>query len=98
LFRHADDSTVSGEDLHKFVKLSVEAIGLKKEHYGGHSLRIGGATAALACSGGDEFSVKVLGMWMGESVRLYTRPTMEMMSELLLEMMRKKQTTPTNNV
>jgi len=95
LFRHADGSAVSGDDLHKFVKLAAEAIGLKPEHFGGHSLRIGGATVALACESGNKYSVQVLGMWLGESVKLYTRPTMEMLSTLLLEMMRKKETRAT---
>ena len=98
LFRHEDGAAVSGDDMHRFVKLATESIGLKQEHYGSHSLRIGGATAALACSKGDEYSVKVMGMWVSQSVQLYTRPTMNMMSDLLLEMMRKKETTPINGM
>ena len=58
-------------------------------------MRIGGATVALACESGNKYSVQVLGMWLGESVKLYTRPTMEMLSTLLLEMMRKKETRAT---
>jgi hypothetical protein len=92
LFRHADGRSLSGDDIHKFVKVAMENIGLRPEHFGGHSLRIGGATAALACRSGDKYTVKVLGMWMGESEQLYTRPTMEMLSVLLLEMMRKRET------
>ena len=42
--------------------------------------------------------VKVMGMWVSQSVQLYTRPTMNMMSDLLLEMMRKKETTPINGM
>ena len=98
LFRHENGSAVSGDDIHKFVKLAATNIGLDAKLYGGHSLRIGGATAALASASGDKYSVQVLGMWMGESVRLYTRPTMSMLSVLLLEMMRSKQTTTTGEV
>ena len=51
-------------------------------HYGTHSLRIGGATLAMACPGASEYSVKMLGYWAGDSVRLYTRPTQGAMVEL----------------
>ena len=98
LFRHEDGSAVSGDDLTKFVKIAAKAIGLEPDYYSGHSLRIGGATAALACKSGDEYSVKVLGMWVGEAVQLYTRPTIEMIKTLLLEMMRKKKTTATSTL
>ena len=92
LFRHTYGTSLSGDDIHKLAKAAVNIIGMKPEHYGGHSLRIGGATAALACNSGDKYMVKVLGMWVGESVQLYTRSTMEMLSVLLLEMMRNKKT------
>jgi len=98
LFRHEDESAVSGDDLSKFVKVAARAIGLEAEYYSGHSLRIGGATAALACKSGNEYSVKVLGMWVGEAVQLYTRPTIEMIKTLLLEMMRKKRTAATSTL
>ena len=98
LFRHGDGTAVSGHDIHCFVKLAARTIGLDADLYGGHSLRIGGATAALACASGDKYSVQVLGMWAGESVMLYTRPTMDMLSVLLLEMMRKKETVATATI
>ena len=98
LFRHEDGSAVSGDDLTKFVKIAARTIGLEPDYYSGHSLRIGGATAALACKSGDEYSVKVLGMWVGEAVQLYTRPTIEMIKTLLLEMMRKKTTSATSTL
>jgi hypothetical protein len=98
LFRHGDGSAVSGDDLNKFVKLAAEGIGLNPEHFSGHSLRIGGATAALACDSGNEYCVKIMGMWIGDSVQLYTRPTMEMLKKLLLEMMRKKKTVATSTL
>ena len=68
LFRHTDGTSLSGDDIHKFIKAAMENIGLKPGHFGGHSLRIGGATAALACSSGDKYTVKVLGMWVDESM------------------------------
>ena len=92
LFRHTNGASLSGDDIHKLIKAAMENIGLKPEHFGGHSLRIGGATAALACNSGDKYTVKVLGMWVGESVQLHTRPTMEMLSVLLLEIMRSTKT------
>jgi hypothetical protein len=68
LFRHADGSAESGDDLKKFVKLAAEGVGLNPEHFSGHSLRIDGATAALACDSGNEYCVKIMGMWVGDSV------------------------------
>ena len=98
LFMHGDGSAVCGDDIHKFVKQVTACIGLNANYFGGHSLRIGGATAALACDSGNKYTVKVLGMWVGESIQLYTRPTMEMLSVLLLEMMRKKKTDATSTL
>ena len=56
------------------------------------SRRIGGTTATLACNCGDKYTIKVLDMWVGEYVHLHTRTTMEILSVLLLEMMRSTKT------
>jgi hypothetical protein len=47
LFRHKNGKSVSTKDVVKFLKRKVAAIGLDPNHYSGHSVRIGGATAAL---------------------------------------------------
>ena len=52
----------------------------------------------MACNSSNKYTVKVLGMRVGESVQLYTRPTMEMLSVLLLEMMRSTKTVAINTL
>jgi hypothetical protein len=96
LFRHRDGSAVSGDDLSKFVKLAAEGIGLNPEYFSRHILRIDGAKAVLACDSGNKYCVKIMGMWVGDSVQLYTRPTIEMLKKLLFEMMRKNKTVATS--
>ena len=97
LFRHTNGSAVSRDDIHQFVKVMTRTIGLRPEHFGGHSFRIGGATAALSCEAGDKFTVQVMGMWLGDSVSLYTRPTMTMIKGLLKQMMSNTETIVTES-
>jgi len=98
LFRHQDGSAVSRADIHSFVKIMTKETGLKPENYGGHSFRIGGATAALCCEAGDKYTVQVMGMWLGDSVGLYTRPTVSMIKVLLKQMMSSTETIVTGGV
>lgn len=92
LFRHGNGKCTSTSDLLKFLKNKLSAVGLNAAHYGVHSLRIGGATAALSCPDGDKYTVKVMGYWLGDTVRLYTRPTREMVVALQRQMMRTQHT------
>eukprot|EP00966_Prymnesium_polylepis_P043792 1014942-Prymnesium_polylepis.1 len=48
LFRNARGEAIMRRDVARIVKALMQAIGLDPAHYGAHSLRIGGATAALA--------------------------------------------------
>ena len=82
LFRRHDGEVFTTRDLYDNVKAMTKAIGLDPRYYGAHSLRIGGATAALACAGGSEVVVKVLGYWVSEAVRIYTKPTRDMVCAL----------------
>jgi len=82
LFRRRDGGVFTTRDLYDNVKAMTKAIGLDPRFYGAHSLRIGGATAALACAGGNEVVVKILGYWVSEAVRIYTKPTKSMVCEL----------------
>ena len=94
LFIRKDGKTTTTSDLYVLVKACTEAIGLDKTKYATHSLRIGGATAALACDLGNEYVCNVLGYWVqnSEAMRQYTRPTEENMVPLLREMARKQHT------
>ena len=78
--------------LHSGAPNKLSAVGLNAAHYGVHSLRIGGATAALSCPDGYKYTVKVMGYWLGDTVRLYTRPTREMVVALQRQMMRTQHT------
>ena len=70
----------------------VAAIGLDPGPYSGHSVRIGRASAALSCPSGDEYTVKVMGYWLGEALLLYTKPTREMVTALQRELIRSRHT------
>ena len=54
IFRHANGKCTSTADVLKFLYSKLSAIGLNAAHYGVHSLRIGGATAALSCPDGEK--------------------------------------------
>ena len=87
LFVGKNGAPLATRDLRRMVKSCVEAMGLDPSKYGAHSLRIGGATAALAAPSGTEYKCKVLGYWSSSAVELYTRPSENMMVELVREMM-----------
>ena len=92
LFRRPDGTVICTRDIYKLVKVTTAGLGLDPQLYGAHSLRIGGATAALACASGSEYTVKVLGYWASQAVASYTRPTKEMMLQLVTEMLQKRKT------
>ena len=92
LFVDASGAVLTTNCLRELVKASVGALGEDPSLYGAHSLRIGGATAAIAAPSGSELTCKVLGYWLSSAVRVYTKPTEGQMVQLVLEMMRSKQT------
>ena len=92
LFRRGDGSVMTTRDLYEYVKNCMKCIGLDERKYGAHSLRIGGATAALASAGGNEYVVKVLGYWVSNAVEAYTKPTKEMVMNLVKDMVRSRET------
>ena len=92
LFQRKDGSVLTTRDLYEYVKNCMKCIGLNERDYGAHSLRIGGATAALASAGGNEYVVKVLGYWVSNAVESYTKPTKEMVMNLVKDMIRSRST------
>ena len=88
LFRHADRSPVTGPQLLIWLRGALAKVGENPMHYGTHSLRIGGATIAMTCPGASEYTVKMMGYWAGDSIRLYTRPTRDAILTLGKEMMK----------
>ena len=60
--------------------------------FGAHSLRIGGATAAIAAPSGDEHICSVLGYWLTSVVREYTKPGVDSVVKVCREMMESEHT------
>ena len=58
------------------VKFLVESIGLDPAKFGAHSLRIGGAMAALA-AGIQPTLIRVLGRWSSDIYEIYCRLSLE---------------------
>jgi integrase len=65
------EKPVSGQAVSKIVKRAAEHAGLKGR-YSGHSLRIGGATAALK-GGMTMEQIRSVGEWESKAVLLYLR-------------------------
>ena len=60
----------------EMVKYLMKAIGLDPDRFGAHSLRIGGATAALA-AGVQPTLIRVLGRWSSDIYEIYCRLSLE---------------------
>ena len=78
--------TVSGKafrvaEIRQVVKWLMHAVGAGPNRFGAHSLRIGGATAALA-AGVSPAQIRVLGRWASDVAELYTRATLQAGSDL----------------
>ena len=67
-----DGAAVTISAMQHYVKWCMALMGENPSQYSGHSLRIGGATAAFA-AGVDETTIRALGRWDSETYRLYTR-------------------------
>jgi hypothetical protein len=72
LFRMASGAAFTTKYVREVVRFLVEAVGLDGALYGGHSLRIGGATAALA-AGLPASVIRVMGRWDSDVFELYAR-------------------------
>ena len=76
LFRHANGEAFRREDVAAMVKRIMASIGLDPARFGAHSLRIGGATAALA-AGVQPTLIRVLGRWSSDIYEIYCRLSLE---------------------
>ena len=73
LFRDPETNQPIGYDLMlATVKRLMGAVGENPEHFGTHSLRIGGATALFA-GGASETVIRTMGRWSSDLHRLYVR-------------------------
>ena len=76
LFCIAGGEAITRRDVASMVKALMQAIGLDPARFGAHSLRIGGATAALA-AGVPPTLIRVAGRWASDVFEIYTRLSME---------------------
>jgi hypothetical protein len=72
LFCHASGAMITVDELRDVVKAAMEAAGRDPRRYGAHSLRIGGATAALA-AGVPPQLIRLLGRWSSDVYQIYCR-------------------------
>ena len=76
LFCWPDGRGVTVDELRDEVRAVMEASGLDPMLFGAHSLRIGGATAALA-AGVPPALIRLMGRWSSDIYEIYTRMSLE---------------------
>ena len=76
LFCWPDGRGVTVAELRAMVKRVMAAAGLDPALFGAHSLRIGGATAALA-AGVPPALIRLMGRWSSDIYEIYTRMSLE---------------------
>ena len=76
LFCHRNGSAVTVAQVRDKVKEIAAAAGRDPSMYGAHSLRIGGATAALA-AGIPPSLIRLMGRWSSDVYEIYTRMSMQ---------------------
>jgi hypothetical protein len=76
LFCHAGGAPVTTAEVRAMVKAVMAAAGRDPSLFGGHSLRIGGATAALA-AGVPPNLIRLMGRWKSDVYELYCRMSVE---------------------
>jgi hypothetical protein len=72
LFRRASGASFTTDYVREVVRFLMHSVGLAPELYGGHSLRIGGASAALAANV-SEAVIRAMGRWDSDVYELYLR-------------------------
>ena len=76
LFRDANGEAFTVRSVRDMVKALMEAVGCDPDRFGAHSLRIGGATAALAAGVPPEV-IRAMGRWSSEVYQIYMRLSRE---------------------
>ena len=72
MFRRPDGSAFTTDYVRDLVRCVMAAVGENPLEFGAHSLRIGGATAALA-AGMSPSTIRAAGRWSSEVYRIYCR-------------------------
>ena len=65
-------TAISTRHVRGMVKLLMRSLGLDSRHFGAHSLRIGGATAALAAGVSPQL-IRLMGRWSSDIYEIYCR-------------------------
>jgi hypothetical protein len=81
LFRWSDGSAFTVDQVRVVVKGLMGAAGRDPADFGAHSLRIGGATAALT-GGLGPAQIQIMGRWDSEVYKVYTKLTRELAAGL----------------
>ena len=81
LFRGKTGGALTVRQVREMVKALMAAVGCDPDRFGAHSLRIGGATAALA-AGVDPAVIRAMGRWSSEVYEIYMRLTREAAARL----------------
>ena len=76
LFCHDDGSPITVREMCAQVKALMQSIGLDPARFGAHSLRIGGASAALA-AGVPPGLIRIMGRWSSEVYEIYCRMSVQ---------------------
>lgn len=76
LFRRASGKPYTTDYVREIVRFLMSSVGLPPLLYGGHSLRIGGASAALAANV-SEAVIRAMGRWDSDVYELYLRGSMD---------------------
>jgi hypothetical protein len=76
LFCHANGTPITTEEVRCMVRSCMAAAGKDPKRYGGHSLRIGGATAAHA-AGVPPSLIRLMGRWSSDVYEIYCRLSIE---------------------
>ena len=81
LFREQGTTAFTVGRVREMVKLLMASVGCDPRHFGAHSLRIGGATAALS-AGIEPAVIRTMGRWSSEIYEIYMRLTRETATRL----------------
>ena len=76
LFRRDSGAAYTTDYVREVVRYLMKGIGLPPRLYGGHSLRIGGASAALA-AGVSEATIRAMGRWDSDIYEMYLRHSLD---------------------
>ena len=76
LFCWSNGDGITVAQLRGMVKALMESIGLDPSKYGAHSLRIGGATAALAAGVSPQL-IRLMGRWSSDIYEIYCRMSLQ---------------------